>query len=118
MTTALTTSQYCILMRSGVEVWATKERTETLRALLKSPNVPQYVEYEDRLFNTNEVAGIFTAEDMEAKTRRRNSQWQCHLGMWHDRGEKCVCVDAKTEEERSNYEKNFYRENGYYPPKS
>lgn len=102
--TQLSKELLCIVIRGGVELWAEKERILPMLATLQNKNAPQFITYEGRLINRADVVGIFTPEDMEAVKRRKNGQWQCGFGEWHDRGEKCECVSAE-EVRQQNFKK-------------
>jgi len=69
-----------------------KESADKLRQTLNQPTCPQFIEYNGRLINKADMVGIFEAVDLQEQTRRRNGQWKCKEGNWHDRGEKCECV--------------------------
>lgn len=108
----------CIYIRNGIEIWIEDDRAETLRQILKAPNAPQFIEYENRIINRADLVGIFSASDMENMTRRKNGEWLCKSNTWHARGEKCECVsleDKKYIEWRESAIKNCKYEctNGY-----
>lgn len=108
----------CICIRNGVEIWVESDRAENLVEILKSPNAPQFIEYDGRMLNKADLVGIFSAEDMESTTRRKNGQWKCASNTWHDRGQKCECMsleDKKLVQRRDEAIKNCDRKctNGY-----
>jgi len=80
-----------IVIRSGIEIWVEKERADNLIQLLKSENCPQFIEYENQIINKADITGIFNPQTMDERTRRKNGQWQCNNGKWHEKFEKCLC---------------------------
>lgn len=90
----------CILIRSGVELWVEAERAERLGKVLAVSGGPQFAEFDGRLINRSDVVGIFTPQDMEELTRRKNGQWKCNRGEWHDRKENCECMEQLRKEWR------------------
>ena len=76
-------------MRSGIQIWLEKERTDNLLALLSNSQESKFIDLENQLINTADISGIFTSEIMDEYTRRKNGQWKCSLDEWHDKGEKC-----------------------------
>lgn len=102
MTNELSVNLYCVQMRSGIEIWFERERAERLQQVLEQLKQHMFVSFEDRTINTADIVGIFTANDMELVTRRKNGQWKCNEGTWHDKGEKCECLtDAQRENTRT-----------------
>lgn len=94
MTTEITKPQLCVVMRNGVEIWAESEKAERfgndcVRGL------KGMVQFEGRFLNTADFVGIFTPDDMESLIRKKNKQWKCKHGTWHDFGEKCVCMSQE-----------------------
>lgn len=90
MTTELSKNLICIQVRSGVEIWVEKERAEVLVGMLTAPNPPQFLKYEGRIINRADIVGVFTAQDMEECTRRKNGQWKCPFNFWHEKKQECA----------------------------
>jgi len=101
----------CISIRNGVEVWVEHERLEAIYGLLSQANPPRFLKYEDRMINTADVVGIFNAEDMADLTRRKNGEWECKSGIWHERKQICNCASLETVKKSED----FFNKNGYYP---
>lgn len=101
----------CIQIRSGVEIWLERERAENFIKALSMPNAPQFVEVDGNMINRADVVGIFGAANMEDSTRRKNRQWQCKIGTWHEKNQECSCDLTRA---RSDDEEKFFRDNGYY----
>jgi hypothetical protein len=79
----------CVLMRSGIEIWLENEKAKDLQIILNSPK-SVFVEIDGETINSADVSGIFTAERMEDLTRRKNGQWRCSFGFWHERFDQCA----------------------------
>jgi hypothetical protein len=89
--TAITKELVAICMMGGVIIWIEKDRAVALDALDKVPRGewPQFIKVGDQKINPSRVEGIFTAQAMEEAGRRKNGEWQCQHGHWHDRFDKC-----------------------------
>jgi len=95
MPNELSVNLACVSMRNGVEVWVERERANALVGLLTGKEPPQFISFDGRLMNRADIVGVFTAQDMEDMKRRKNGQWSCRGGKWHDRNDKCACVLAE-----------------------
>lgn len=80
----------CLQTRTGVELWIDEEDAAKTFAALNSSN--RFVIVSGRMFNVADVVGIFKPEDMNSASRRKNGQWKCKGGNWHDKGKKCACA--------------------------
>ena len=89
--TQLSKNLVCVLMRSGVEIWVEAERAESLKNQIETSKQSMFVRYENQFINTADISGIYTADVMADLTRRKNGQWICTSGKWHDRGRRCEC---------------------------
>lgn len=87
----------CIYMRFGLEIWVERERALKFYALLGQPNAPQFTEIDGNLVNRADVAGVFTAASMDEFRRRKNGEWKCYRGTWHEKRVECNC--RKSDEE-------------------
>ncbi len=99
MTIEISKKQMCVLMRSGVEIYIDDEKAKKLQQLLKNLSTHIFIDFENRSFNTADITGVFTPQDLEDLKRRKNGQYKCQWGVWHDRQEICNC---KAEKERLN----------------
>jgi hypothetical protein len=95
----LTKRLQCIIVRGDIQIWVEKDRADVLRQRLNQPNCPQFIEYEERMINRADIVGVYEAVDLEEQTRRRNGNWKCKEGNWHDRGEKCECASREVIEQ-------------------
>ena len=84
-------------MRNGVEIWKEDNRLNNLTKVLTGGNKIGFIEIDDELINSADIVGIFTAKTMEDLKRRKNGQYKCRFGVWHDKGEYCDC---KSNQER------------------
>lgn len=91
MSQEITKELMCIRLKSGIEIWASADRIKPLEKVLLSGGSSLFFDYEGETINTSEVAGIFRASTMEEMTRRKNGQWRCKSGLWHERSDKCQC---------------------------
>lgn len=89
MTNEVSVQLMCIVMRNGVHIWAENDRVKKLMAVLSSPNAPQFIEYDGRFINKSDLTGVYSAEDMEDMTRRKNGGWMCKWGFWHSKNTEC-----------------------------
>ena len=112
----ITKLQKVIILEGNIELWIDADRAEKLVNEIKQVNFDDTFDYEGRTFAKRIFKGVFLPEDIENATRRKNGQWQCKYKKWHDRGEKCVCIDPKEKIKREEYKQKFYQEHGYYPP--
>lgn len=82
-------------MRNGIEIWIDQEKAESLLAILSEKNAPQFITFEGRLINKADLTGVYLPEDMEEMTFRKNGQWKCRFGVWHNKGENCGCWELE-----------------------
>ena len=115
MTTELSKSLMCVIIRGGIEIWLEKERAEKLIQMLTVIKESKFIEFNGQILNTADITGIFTPDVMEEKTRRRNGEWKCRLENWHGKGEKCDCKSFEYNKIISDKKEEFYKKNGYYP---
>lgn len=80
----------CVQIRTGVELWVEKDRATNLMKLLTQGDT-KFIEFDGQLFNRADIVGVFNATTMEELTRRKNGQWTCSKGTWHDKRQQCDC---------------------------
>ena len=106
----------CLQMRSGVEIWLEEEKYNGIKRALMSIEQSTFIEIDERVVNTADIVGIFTPADMDSFTKRKNGQWQCSAaGFWHDKGQKCDCMDAKQKTDYLQRAEQQYKEKGFKP---
>jgi len=106
----LTKKLMCISMRNGINLWLEEERILSLKGFLKN-NGKGFVEIGNEMINTADVVGIFEANTLEEVTRRKNGDWKCSFGNWHERGQKCGCR-AETEKTQDSPYKEIIDKQG------
>ena len=93
----------CVSVRNGVQIWIEKERAENLIVTIGTLKESKFVNFESAVINTADIVGIFTPQQMEEVTRRKNGEWMCHRKVWHERFKKCGC-EVKSPSEMSESE--------------
>jgi hypothetical protein len=86
----LTKKQKVIMLRSGVEIWIEEEYANRLKSVLLNSKETKFIEIDDSVINSTEIIGIFTPQELEDATRRKNGQWKDKNGKWRNRGDR-VC---------------------------
>lgn len=89
MSKELTKELMCVLVRPGIEIWIEKEKLDIIMKCLEKEG-RRFVSINDNIINTADISGIFKASQVEDMRRRKNNQWQCKWGYWHQRGENCA----------------------------
>lgn len=95
MTNEIANQMKCIVMRNGIEIWTDARKAEQFEQDWVH-GLKGAVTFEKRTLNTADILGVFLPDDMEDLIRRKNKQWKCQHGNWHDRNEKCECISAET----------------------
>lgn len=98
MEKSLARPQKCVVIRGGFEIWVDVEKANRLQMELENLKTHLFITWGKDQFNTADVTGIFSPETMDERTRRKNGQWQCQAGSWHDRFEKCACGSREQRE--------------------
>jgi hypothetical protein len=81
----------CIVIRNGVEIWLEHDRASNFIDHLEKQTNHRFIRLGNELINSADIVGIFTAPTMEEVTRRKNGQWKCKKGIWHERKQECEC---------------------------
>lgn len=100
MTEELSKELVCLLLRNGIQFWLEKDRATNLESKLSDKTKP-FFDLDGNIVNKSDVTGIFAATVIEEMTRRKNGQWFCKEGYWHDRGEKCEDCWSKNAQKRA-----------------
>lgn len=82
--------QVCVLVRGGLELWIDEERVEEFQKTISNTQ-NRFVKIGSQLVNPFEILGVFTPDAMEDRQRRKNGQWKCLQGNWHEKGVGCGC---------------------------
>ena len=115
MNTELSKNLKCIVMRSGVEIWVEGDRAEILQGVLDKITEHKFIRYEGDTINTADITGIFGADAMEDKTRRKNGEFKCKQNEWHMRNEKCECLTPEQKASKKKYEDDYMEKYGMRP---
>lgn len=116
MSTEISKELVAVCMMGGVVVWVEKDRADKLQLLFSKPRSewPLFIDIDGQQVNPSRVEGIFTASAMEDAQRRKNGQWQCLQGQWHDRFEKCACIGEDEERKMAEDSVAFYKREGHW----
>ena len=96
MNKEIANKQKCLMIRNGVEIWLDEKRWEKLEYALKN-SIGKFYDMEGRTINVADIVGIFLPIDLEEMKRRKNGQWKCGYGVWHNRGDDCECHKNKNQ---------------------
>jgi len=97
----------CVCVRNGIQIWLEQDRVENLKANLKKLEKSTFIELPGgQVVNSADLTGIFSAKDIEELTHRKNGEWKCRYGNFHQKYEKCECAEIeRLEEERKKTKK-------------
>ena len=91
----------CVVFRNGIEVWIPEgEKLAKFENALDNLQNHMFVAWEGRRMNTADMVGIYLPSDMEDMKRRKNGEWQCKKGVWHERHQDCSCVSSREDDVR------------------
>lgn len=112
----LAKKQKAIVVRGGIELWLDEEKADFISEILIKSN-ERFIKIKElnTLINAADVVGIFTPEMMDEKTKRQNGEWQCRQGNWHERKEKCECLDKAKIKIRRQEAHDYYDQYGAWP---
>ena len=88
--------QKCLMIRNSIEIWMDEKKWEKLEYALKN-SIGKFYDIEGRTINVADIVGIFLPIDLDEMKRRKNGQWKCKYGKWHNRGDDCQCWKNKTD---------------------
>lgn len=94
--------QHCVLLRSGIELWIDSEKVPWLQEALEINKKP-LLKIAGELINPFEILGVFSPQVMEERQRRKNGQWKCLRGKWHEKNHRCECPDEDAFEMVTGY---------------
>lgn len=92
MSKEIQTQKVCVLLRGETKLWIEGNRVEELEKALRD-STKRFLKINGQLVNTFEIIGVFTPDLIEERNRYKNGQWKCEKGKWHDKGQKCECVE-------------------------
>ena len=80
-----------IVIRGDYQIWIDEENLESVKKAMENKSI---IEIGKHIINAVDISGIFSAEIMAEKTRRKNGEWQDEKGVWHLQGDwKCQYKD-------------------------
>lgn len=85
-TQELSKNLMCIVIRGGVEIWVEAEKLENLKAMIQAKEL---IQIGNNIINPVDISGIFEAKEMEDRNRRKNGQYKCQHGFWHEKFDQC-----------------------------
>lgn len=88
--------QVCVMVRGGLELWVDESKREIVERELQNSQ-QRMIRISGELVNKAEVIGVLSASAVEEMRRRKNGQWTCKWGKWHDRKEVCEHTAPKPE---------------------
>ncbi len=97
MQTEIAKKQECIFIRNGIEIWVDEDKAIKIKTDLLQGIANNFIKAGNRIINVKEIVGIFNPDDLEDLKRRKNGQWKCSYGRWHNRGENCECHKNKVD---------------------
>jgi len=92
-TKAIAKNLLCICVRGGLEVWIDQEKLEPVVQAIKKKEL---IRIGNTVINPVDISGIFEAKDMEDRNRRKNGQYQCRYGFWHEKFDQCGHTSSKS----------------------
>jgi len=102
----LANKQKCLIQRNGVQIWLDDEKAEKLQQILSAITEHKFIQFDGRTINTADCTGIYLPIDMDDMSKRKNGQWQCNKGTWHDKSSKCECrTEPKVFVDKTEYKK-------------
>lgn len=94
MTQELSKNLKCILLKNKIEIWLEEDRINNLKRILSEAKDTKFIEIDGQLVNIFEISGIYDANKMQEYTRRKNGEWLCKKGTWHEKGQQCGCRET------------------------
>lgn len=85
--------QSMVSIRGGTELWIDEDRVQDLEKALQNSN-NKFIKISGQLVNVFEVLGVFSVEAIEERQRRKNGEWKCQKGKWHEKFKICECKDT------------------------
>ena len=112
----LAKKQKAIMIRGGIELWLDEEKADLISEILIKSN-ERFIKIKElnTLINAADVVGIFDPQTMDERTKRQNGEWQCRQGNWHERKEKCECVDKNHIKAKCAEADAYYDQYGAWP---
>ena len=76
----------CVLMRGGIEIWVDVEKVDMIKMGMEQKRI---FKIGNSIVNGVDIMGVFEAKTMEERNHRKNGDWQCQHGFWHEKFNQC-----------------------------
>lgn len=88
-------------MRNDVQIWVDADKMDNLRDILQNTD-KRFIHLKERgeFINRADIQGIYNPKTIEEYKRRKNGQWKCKHGNWHDSGSDCESENCLSEERK------------------
>ena len=111
MSTEITKALKCVVLNGGIEMWVDESQAEKVFQAIEGGL--KHLKLNGELINTFSIVGVFTAQTMEERIRRRNGEWQCAHGNWWGKGlGKCECSELVSEDVKQRIEASVRQKYG------
>jgi len=95
MNQEITNKTKCLLTREGIEIWVDDNQAEKISQLILTAKENKLIEVEGETISVNSISGIYSAQKIEELRRKKQGQWQCKYGNWHNRYDICSCGELE-----------------------
>lgn len=96
----LTDKTFVVVTKDLGEFYITERQSENLKRNqslpFNNPNRMPSVELDGVHMASSNIVGILRASDWQEISRKKNGEWKCSSGNWHNKFEKCMCGWGKT----------------------
>lgn len=89
--TELAIQRFCVVLRSGLELWVDVNEAKVVSKFLLDRNSGQFFDFRGSPINKSDFLGVFTAEQIGDMHHYRRGDWQCDKLIWHPKEEACDC---------------------------
>lgn len=76
----------CIIIRGGIEVWTDEANIDVINLAMEKKDICRIGK---NVINGADIQGVFDAKTMDERNRRKNGQYQCWYGFWHEKFDQC-----------------------------
>jgi len=83
-----------LITYSGAKFLITNEQADKIVSLINAGAKVIKIS-ENNYMGVSDFKGIYDSKNIEDDLRRKNGQWKCEYGTWHDKGQECGCGIAK-----------------------
>jgi len=90
----LTDKTFCLVTRSGIEMWLTPEEADLVKGIMRS-GTGRAVEVDGELINLTDVVAVLTAQRADEYHKLKRGLWLCKYDEWHTKNQTCECAEAR-----------------------